>query len=167
MCKQRPSEKSALTPQPPLPQPPALSVRANNLKPSNNPPHFMPNRQTEVSQTTPTVKQNREKQHSHKNQHGEQIRILLDIPSETLTGITSHLDPQSLLHLSLVNRRLYEHVKDDNTWHRALVNHCLGISPESDLYDPSKRLLLRRFQSSWRKEFISRYHLTRLVALSP
>ncbi len=92
-------------------------------------------------------------------------RILLDVPSETLTGITSYLDPPSLLALSRVNTHLYEHVKNDNTWHRAFVCQFLQIGPESDINDSVKSLMLRRSESSWRNEVIARYNLRRCVVI--
>ncbi|KAH7882706.1 WD40-repeat-containing domain protein [Phlebopus sp. FC_14] len=95
-------------------------------------------------------------------QHGQpqNISLLLDVPAESLTHITSFLPPPSLLALSRTNRRLYEHIKDDNTWFRAFLNQIVGISPENDI-DNGKLLLLRRTGNSWRKEFISRYSVRR------
>jgi hypothetical protein len=100
------------------------------------------------------------------NQHGlqrDRIQILLDVPSETLTGITSYLDPPSLLSLGRVNGHLHEHVKNDNTWHRAFVCQYLGIGPESDVHDNAKGLMLRRFENSWKNELTVRYNLRRFV----
>ncbi|KAJ7723532.1 hypothetical protein B0H16DRAFT_1598368 [Mycena metata] len=91
-------------------------------------------------------------------QHG---LLLLHIPPESLTHVTSHLDPQSLLNLGQVNARLSDHIKDDHTWHRAFVYQLLRISPETDL-DNAKSLLLRRsYLGSWRQEFIVYYSLRR------
>ncbi|GLB44562.1 putative ubiquitin-interacting motif containing protein [Lyophyllum shimeji] len=96
------------------------------------------------------------------NQHGvPDSRILLDIPSETLTGITSYLDPPSMLALARVHGRLNAHIKNDNTWHRAFVCQFLNIGPESDIDDDVKSLMLRRSENSWRNEFITRYRLRR------
>ncbi|KZT67887.1 hypothetical protein DAEQUDRAFT_375983 [Daedalea quercina L-15889] len=99
---------------------------------------------------------------THSLSHGESI--LLRFPSESLTHITSFLDPDTLLSLSGTNRQLHAHVKDDNTWRRAYVYHFLGISPESDLRDNGERksLMLRREESTWRREFLLRYNLRRL-----
>ena len=83
---------------------------------------------------------------------------LLDVPIETLTGITSYLNPPSLLALSRVNKYLSEHVKNDSTWYRAFLYQFLEIGPESDL-DSEKALLLRRAKRSWCSEFITRYRL--------
>ncbi|TFK69207.1 hypothetical protein BDN72DRAFT_840923 [Pluteus cervinus] len=95
-------------------------------------------------------------------QHGApRICILLDIPAETLTAVTSHLDPDSLFSLAAVNKILYEHVKDENTWHRAFANQFLGISPEDDLHRHEKRFMLRRTELTWRKEFILHDRLSR------
>lgn len=104
--------------------------------------------------------------HYSNNQHGIQsnsIRILLDVPSETLTGVTSYLDPPSLLSLGTVNRHLHKHVGNDNTWHRAFVCQFLGIGPESDVHDNIKSLMLRRYEDSWRSELIVRYNLRRFA----
>ena len=91
--------------------------------------------------------------------------ILLRFPSESLTHITSFLDPDALLALSATNKQLHAHVKDDNTWRRAYVYQFLGISPESDLRDNDERksLMLRREESTWRREFVLRHNLRRCV----
>ncbi|KAI0045180.1 hypothetical protein FA95DRAFT_1495865 [Auriscalpium vulgare] len=89
-------------------------------------------------------------------QHG----FLLALPSESLTHITSFLDPKSLLTLGRTNKRLYEHIKDDNTWHRAFVCQILGIGPEAELHG-LRSLTLRRTESSWREEFSTRYAVRR------
>jgi hypothetical protein len=93
------------------------------------------------------------------------LLFLLDIPSESLTHITSYLDPPSLLALARVSNLLYHHVKDDNTWHRAFLWQFLGIGPESDLHN-ARSIMLRRSERSWRNEFIVRYNLRRCVASS-
>uniref|UniRef100_A0A0W0GEB1 F-box domain-containing protein n=1 Tax=Moniliophthora roreri TaxID=221103 RepID=A0A0W0GEB1_MONRR len=82
------------------------------------------------------------------------------IPAENLTHITAYLDPRSLFALSGVNKFLHEHVKDDHTWRRAFLLNFLGLKPESDL-DASSGLLLRRFESSWMKEYVVRYNIRR------
>ena len=92
--------------------------------------------------------------------HGIHCPILILVPSETLTAITSYLDPPSLFVLAVVNIYLNGHVKDDNTWRRAFFCQFLGIGPENDL-DDNKALLLRRTESSWRNEFIVRYKMKR------
>ena len=91
--------------------------------------------------------------------------VLLSIPSESLTHVTAYLDPPDLLALARTCKPLHAHVTDDNTWRRAYVHQYLGISPESDLHDEAgdKTLMLRREESSWRKEFILRYNLRRYV----
>jgi hypothetical protein len=98
---------------------------------------------------------------SQKSQHGV-LSILLDLPTESLTHITSFLDPQSLLILSRVCKQLHNHVEDDNTWHRAFVYQFFGISPESNVYYLNC-LLLRRSEFTWKNEFIVRYKLTKCV----
>ena len=92
--------------------------------------------------------------------HGIHCPILTLVPSETLTAITSYLDPPTLLALAVVNIYLNGHVKDDNTWRRAFFYQFLGIGPENDL-DDNKALLLKRTEGSWRNEFTVRYKLKR------
>lgn len=92
--------------------------------------------------------------------HGIHCPILILVPPETLTAITSYLDPPSLFALAVVNIYLNGHVKDDNTWRRAFFYQFLGIGPENDI-DDSKALLLRRTEGSWRNEFAVRYKLKR------
>jgi hypothetical protein len=96
--------------------------------------------------------------------------ILLAFPSESLTHITSFLDPPSLLALSRVSRELYEHIKNDTVWYRAFLCQFLDIGPESDLHDDnvkSKSLVMRRHETTWRNEFITRFNLRRSGNLIP
>ncbi|EMD32759.1 hypothetical protein CERSUDRAFT_99136 [Gelatoporia subvermispora B] len=130
-------------------------------------PTFMPSRPAEVHpKDVPRNKSSRIHSLSS-TQYGDHshhpLGILLRFPGETLTHITSFLDPLDLLALGQTNRQLYEHVKDDNTWRRAYVYQFLGIGPEGDLHDNSnvKNLLLRREESTWRKEFMTRCALRR------
>lgn len=102
------------------------------------------------------------------DQHGlaypqlQTFSVLLALPSESLTHVTSFLDPHSLLALSRTNKQLYEHIKDDNTWHRAFVFQFLGIVPESNV-NGIESLMLRRTESTWRKEYVFRWNLRRFV----
>ena len=127
----------------------------------------MLNRPSELSQTDTQLPTSTKVSPKSKNQHGiPEIRfpILVAVPVETLTGITSYLDPPCLSMLATVNKYLSEHVKDDNTWRRAFVQQFLGIGPECDLGD-EKTLLLRHTERSWRTEFIVHYTLIRRVFL--
>ena len=70
--------------------------------------------------------------------------------------------------LARINKRLHEHVEDENTWRRAYVYQFLRISPEGDIYEspsptgvPGKALLLRREETSWKREFVRRWNLKR------
>lgn len=82
--------------------------------------------------------------------------FLMSLPGESLTHITTYVDdPPSLFALSRVNRRLRDHIADDNTWYRVFAFHFLGIGPESDPQEEQK-LLLRRTESTWKKEFVQR-----------
>jgi hypothetical protein len=107
---------------------------------------------------------------SHQDQkHGvlhQHLHLVSVLPSESITHITSFLDPSSLFALSRVNKELYEHVKNDNTWHRAFLCQFLGIGPETDLNDSNvkaRSLMLRRMETTWRQEFLARFHLKRYV----
>ena len=83
--------------------------------------------------------------------------FIMDIPGESLTHITTYVDdPSSLFALSRVNRRLRDHLADDNTWYRVFVFHFLGIGPEFT-HNEEKALTLRRTESTWKKEFIQRF----------
>ncbi|KAF8313309.1 uncharacterized protein EI90DRAFT_3159748 [Cantharellus anzutake] len=76
--------------------------------------------------------------------------------------VTSTLDPKSFYSLSMANRALFEHVSNDRTWKIAFSVQFLGLEPESEIDDPKgKALLLRRIESSWKKEFIARWALLR------
>jgi len=82
--------------------------------------------------------------------------FFLSLPGESLTHITTYVDdPPSLFALSRVNRRLRDHIADDNTWYRVFAFHFLGIGPESDPQEEQK-LLLRRTENTWKKEFVQR-----------
>ncbi|KAG6868475.1 hypothetical protein C0993_002240 [Termitomyces sp. T159_Od127] len=113
------------------------------------------------SNESPYIKPTKFNQNQANNHGIPDSRILLGVPSETLTGITAYLDPPSLFSLAKVHSRLASHVKNDNTWHRAFVCQFLGISPESEIHDDVKGLMLRRSESTWRNEFIVRYRLRR------
>jgi hypothetical protein len=91
-------------------------------------------------------------------QHGQPHLIL--IPVESLAHITSFLDPPGLVALSAVNKYLREHVQDDNTWQKAFFCQLLSIAPESNPLKTST-LLLRRTETTWKNEFITRYKLKR------
>jgi hypothetical protein len=116
-------------------------------------------RPTEFNQKVTQLKAPQSNQYRDKHGHS----ILLAFPSESLTHITCFLNPPSLLALERTNKYLYDHVTDDNTWHRAFVCQFLGIAPEGDLRK-AKTLMLRRRENSWRKEYIVRYNLRRCVA---
>lgn len=125
-------------------------------------PHFMLNKPIE---TKPDSSENQLSQPNQRyNQHGR-FSILLALPVESLTHITCFLDPPSLCTLAKINKHLNAHVENDNTWHRAFVYQFFGIAPEGD-YN-AKMLLLRRSESSWRKEFVVRYNLRRYSGLLP
>lgn len=98
---------------------------------------------------------------STKNPESTSECYFLVIPGESLTHITTYVDdPSSLFALSRVNRRLRDHVADDNTWYRVFAFHFLGIGPESDPKEETK-LLLRRTENTWKREFIQRFNVIR------
>ena len=126
----------------------------------------MLNRPTQSSYKEPYFQRTAPHNPNHIIHHGlPDSRLLLDVPSETLLGITSYLDPPSLLVLARVHVRLNQHVKDDNTWYRAFLCQFLGIGPESNIQDSKRNIMLRRSESTWKKEFIFRYNLKRYVYL--
>lgn len=98
-------------------------------------------------------------------QHGRLSSPFLLLPSETLTHITSFLDLPSLLFFSQTCLKFYEHICDDNTWHRAFVCQFFGISPESALND-FRPLTFRSTGRTWRHEFTRRNMIRRLWSLS-
>ena len=173
---------SPLEPQPP-PSQTVLSVCAAAFLSLNSTTRFMPHSPTAKPQNR-DIHKHRHSVHKRDHQHGihslraslaptvsaDAAYTLLGLPAESLTHITAYLDPTALFILSLVNRRLHEHVEDDNTWRRAYVYQFLGISPEGDIRDggspdgaPTKALMLRREESSWKREFVARWNLRRYV----
>jgi F-box-like len=90
------------------------------------------------------------------SQYGQHPSYLLLLPSESLTHITSFLDPGSLISLEETNRKLYRHVHDDNTWRRAFVYQFLGVSPENAVNEVNA-LTFRLTEKTWRREFLRRH----------
>ena len=132
----------------------------------------MPHRPTHISQNN---NHHRIKVHSsikHPLQYGIASQTgesnLLGLPAESLTHITSFLPPTALLLLGRSNKQLHNHVEDDNTWRRAYLCQFLGISPEDDLHDggelkANRALMIRRMETSWKREFVARWNLRRCV----
>ena len=143
------------------------------------PTYYMPNSPSRAHYFKDTFKQKQAQSHKHHVQHGNVKRPesdtssgfkLLELPAESLTHVTSFLDPSSLIALSACNKNLHEHIEDENTWRRAYVYQFLGITPEGDIYEsssrdgmPGKSLMLRREESSWKREFVRRWNLKRCV----
>lgn len=122
---------------------------------------FMPNRSNRSSpqkEHKKKAKQTPEVPLQNPTQHGS----LLVLPSESLTHVTATLDPKSLLALGQVNRRLRDHVADDHTWAVAFKGQFMSLAVEADV-KPSDTLLLRRTESTWRKEFLRVWTLHRFV----
>ena len=113
--------------------------------------------------------------HKFSTQHGHLPAFkLLELPAESLTHITSFLDPNSLFSLGRVNKSLRSHIEDENTWRRAYAYQFLRVSPEGDIYEslspagiPDKALMLRREEATWKREFVRRWNLKRYVFLGP
>jgi hypothetical protein len=129
------------------------------------PRRYMPLKPTEHSPKNvrhPTAATNARDpaQHGTPSLAHQPFSLLLALPAESLTHITSFLDPVSLLLLAQASRRLAAHLRDDATWRRAFLCQFLGIRPEDDLQG-AKSLLLRRSEPTWRKEFIARWKLRR------
>lgn len=110
--------------------------------------------------------------HNTLTQHGtqqqpqqqQQDQLLLGLPNETLTHISAYLDPPALLALAQSHRVLNDHLKNDHTWYRAFLRAFLDVGPDSDIDEEStKTAILRRSESTWRKEYSLRYILTRFV----
>ena len=92
--------------------------------------------------------------------------LLHALPFETLTNVTAWLDPPSLLVLGLVDKYLKRYVDNDNVWQASFLAHFLDVAPEEGTTN-ARVLLLRRVESSWKKEYISRYKLLQYAMLSP
>lgn len=105
------------------------------------------------------------RQSTHSTQHGQHSSPLYLLPAESLTHITSFLDPVSLHSLAQTSRKLYEHVSDDNTWRRAFFCQFLGVSPENALKGV-KALTYRLTQRTWKREFVHRHTMRKLWSCS-
>ena len=99
-------------------------------------------------------------QSTQSTQYGQHSSPLYLLPAESLTHITSFLDPVSLRSLAQTGRKLYEHVSDDNTWRRAFFCQFLGVLPENALKGV-KALTFRLTQKTWRQEFVHRHIIRR------
>ena len=116
------------------------------------------------STTLPTAQHGNLHRNRNSSSLPERGAPLLDVPGESLTHITSYLDVPALLNLSRVNSSLHEHLNNDSTWYRALLCQFLGVSPESDLQG-IQGLVLRRTESTWKKELVYR-HITSVCVSS-
>lgn len=85
-----------------------------------------------------------------------QRSILHRFPYESLFHITSYLDPRSLSALGAVDRFLREYASEDVVWKLALYANVLGIQPERE-QDSPRAFLLRRLETTWKGEYITRY----------
>ena len=156
------------------PLPPPSQTRSATAHNPSSPLYFMPSRPIEAHPTNDYKHRNARSTHPNPRQHGHHRHpintasardVLLSIPAESLTHITSFLQPPDLFALGQTCKPLHAHVTDDNTWRRAFVYQYFGISPEADLRDDigNKTLMLRRADQSWKKEFVLRYNLRRYV----
>lgn len=92
------------------------------------------------------------------SQHG--FRLLSpDYPPEALNWTTSFLIPEDLFTLSSVSKHLYAHVALDATWRSAFLRYTFGLDPETD-FGREKQLLLKRTCSTWKEEYVLRFHTT-------
>jgi WD40 repeat protein len=107
---------------------------------------------------------------THPTHHGKHqsssadSSLLLGLPSESITHVTSYLDPPALFTLSQTCQAFYRHINDDNTWRRAFFCQFLHTSPEDMIQDDfvhTNSLMLRRSEGSWQKEFVCRWNLRR------
>ena len=83
-----------------------------------------------------------------------------DCPSETINWVTSYLLPKELFALSRVSKHLYNHVSQEATWRSAFASFFLGMDPEAQW---GKHALLRRSESTWKREFVQRYRIMKYV----
>ena len=120
-----------------------------------NSPRFMRKGPKNKSQKDNSSNSNAYRTFTPTLQHGNLSSPLLLLPSESLTHITSFLDPPSLRSLSLTCSKFHEHISDDNTWHRAFVCQFFGVLPESALID-FRPLTFRSTGKTWRHEFVRR-----------
>ncbi|TFY66774.1 hypothetical protein EVG20_g4314 [Dentipellis fragilis] len=127
------------------------------------PPVFMHHRSPEIHPKDSFIRTKATLHQNHSTRHGTNdlpSPRLVALPAESLTHITSYLDPISLISLGRASKHFYSHVKDDNTWHRAFVCQFLSIGPENTLQD-IKSLTLRKTEGTWKREFVLRYNLKR------
>jgi hypothetical protein len=118
------------------------------------------------SQFTSAQHESHHPDHQHQQQPGldgpdssnDYRSILHRAPYETLCHITAYLDPPSLGSLLQVDRYLRKCVSDDVMWRSALFFSVLGIHPERERDSP-RRFLLRRLESTWKAEYITRYNV--------
>ncbi|PVF96794.1 hypothetical protein CPB86DRAFT_708269 [Serendipita vermifera] len=82
--------------------------------------------------------------------------ILHSFPYETLCHITSYLDPQSLVQLSMVDKYFKEYASNDLVWKLALFTNVLDIRPEYETKS-TRAFLLRRLEKTWKLEYIKRH----------
>ncbi|KAK5079165.1 hypothetical protein LTR64_002415 [Lithohypha guttulata] len=96
---------------------------------------------------------------------------LLDVPNEVLTHILSHLPPESLSLMSLVNSRLHRLVTTPPAWRIAFArffpgSESLETSSAAGVADETQKPHRRAFTrvsalASWRSEYILRTRLLR------
>lgn len=128
-----------------------------------------PNRSSPKKSKHQTVAKNRQSSAQHVSNQpqslsssallrgGDGATVFQLLPYETLCHISSYLDPPSLASLAAVNRYLHEFLSDDVVWKLALFANILDIRPEREHESP-KAFLLRRLESTWKAEYITRYN---------
>lgn len=87
---------------------------------------------------------------------GQPKSILERMPYETLSHVTSYLDPPALANLSGVSSYFKEYLADDVVWKLALFANVLDIRPEREK-DSARAFLLRRIEFTWKAEYIQRF----------
>lgn len=93
------------------------------------------------------------------SQHGFPL-LSPDYPPEALNWTTSFLIPEDLFTLSSVSKRLHAHVALDATWRSAFLRYTFGLDPETN-FGREKQLLLKRTCSTWKEEYVLRFHTIR------
>ncbi|KAK5310941.1 hypothetical protein LTR70_009124 [Exophiala xenobiotica] len=105
---------------------------------------------------------------------GDSSTSVLDMPNEVLTHILSHLPPESLSLMSLVNSRFHRLVTTPPAWRIAFARFFPGaestvLLPPTTAEDETQKSHRRAFTrvsalASWRSEYILRPRLLRSLA---
>ncbi|KAG8897342.1 hypothetical protein FRB99_008216 [Tulasnella sp. 403] len=88
-------------------------------------------------------------------QHG--FPLLSDnLPPEVLNRVTSFLLPHELINLAKTSKHFHAHVSLESTWRAAFLRFFLRLDPEA-IPSYHEQFLLRRYEVTWKVEYIRRY----------